>query len=453
MDAGADEEVEENKSTDYGKIATAISNMQHRDIPIALPYINKANFGFFPDEEHNQIIYALKAINGIGDDVVRLILENRPYRCMEDFYTRMIDTKLIKNSQMLKLIKAGAFNEFDTDREKLMKSFIKRYLVTECTSLGMQQFNRLISLDEKYGFVPGDLKLAIRHVYFKNYVLDDAFFYKNAVIEGRKIPKVGYHDRLFELDDTAMKFFLEYYTEDSVEDVKGEHYIISEKKFKKEYEKQISDLKEWLSNPETLKQYNHYLLQDVMEEYASGTESHWEMEALSVYATTEHELATVDNELYGVKNYFEMPEEPVVYDYYKKRVKVKEGDSYRTEWKEFPKYKIQRIAGTVLDKNKDKHFITLLTTDGVVMVKFNKGQFAHYNQQISEIQDDGKKKVLEKSWFERGNKILVCGYRQGDIFRAYKYADSVYKHSCMLIKDINPDGTIQAAVERCNVNE
>lgn len=453
MDAGADEEVEENKSTDYGKIATAISNMQHRDIPVALPYINKANFGFFPDEEHNQIIYALKAINGIGDDVVRLILENRPYRGMEDFYTRMIDTKLIKNSQMLKLIKAGAFNEFDANRRKLMESFVRRYLVTECASLGMQQFNRLISLDEKYRFVPGDLKLAIRHVHFKNYVLDDAFFYKNVIIEGRKIPKAGYHDRLFKLDDAAMKFFLEYYPEDSVEDVKGEHYIISEKKFKKEYEKQIADLKEWLSNPETLKQYNHYLLQDVMEEYVSGTESHWEMEALSVYATTEYELATVDNELYGIKNYFEMPEEPVVYDYYKKRVKVKEGDTYRTEWKEFPKYKIQRIAGTVLDKNKDKHFITLLTTDGVVMVKFNKGQFAHYNQQISEIQDDGKKKVLEKSWFERGNKILVCGYRQGDIFRAYKYADSVYKHSCMLIKDINPDGTIQAAVERCNVNE
>ena len=49
--------------------------MQHTNIPIALPYINQANFGFSPDEEHNQIIYALKAINGIGDDVVRILLQ------------------------------------------------------------------------------------------------------------------------------------------------------------------------------------------------------------------------------------------------------------------------------------------------------------------------------------------------------------------------------------------
>ena len=64
---------------------------------------------FSPDEEHNRIIYALKAINGIGDDVVRILLENRPYRDMQDFYERMIETKLIKNSQMMQLIKKQEF--------------------------------------------------------------------------------------------------------------------------------------------------------------------------------------------------------------------------------------------------------------------------------------------------------------------------------------------------------
>ena len=190
------------------------------------------------------------------------------------------------------------------------------------------------------------------------------------------------------------------------------------------------------------------MTQSAIEEYASGTVSKWEMDALSVYATSKHELYNMEEAKYGVENYFDMPEEPDVYSYYNKKIRVKDGDVYRTEYKEVPKYVITRIAGTVLDKNKDKHFISLLTKYGVVSVKFNKGQFANYNQQISKIQDDGKKKVLEKSWFERGNKLIICGYRQGDIFRAYKYADTVYKHSCMLIKEIKDNGDILASLER-----
>lgn len=422
--------------------------MQQRNIPIALPSINQAKFGFSPDEKNNQIIYGLKAINGIGDDVVRTIIDNRPYRSIEDFYDRMISTKLIKNSQMLQLIKAGAFNEFESNREELMEDFTKTFLVNECKSLGMQQFNRLIELDKKYLFIPENLKLAIRHVNFKSYVLNESFFYKNVIIDGRKIPKVGYHDRLYKLDDISMPFFLEYYSEDSVEEVSSTYYVISEKKFKKENLKEIEPLKEWLSKPETLKLYNYYMIKDALEEYASGNISRWEMESLSIYATTEHELQNIDEEKYGIENYFNMPEEPKVYSYYNKKVRIKVGESYKTEYKEVPKYVITRVAGTVLDKNKDKHFISLLTKYGVVSVKFNKGQFANYNQQISKIQDDGKKKVLEKSWFERGNKLVICGYRQGDIFRAYKYADSVYKHSCMLIKEVKNNGEILASLER-----
>ena len=422
--------------------------MQQRNIPIALPYINQAKFGFSPDEKNNQIIYGLKAINGIGDDVVRLLLENRPYKNIEDFYERMVCTKLIKNSQMLQLIKAGAFNEFGISREDVMQDFIKTFLVNECKSLGMQQFNRLVELDNQYHFIPENLKLAIRHVNFKSYVLDDAFFYKKVIIKGKKIPKSGYHDRLYELNEESMSFFLEYYSEDSVEEVKGTYYVISEKKFKKENLRNIEPLKQWLGKQETLDLYNYYMTQSAIEEYASGTVSKWEMDALSVYATSKHELYNMDETKYGVENYFDMPEEPDVYSYYNKKIRVKDGDVYRTEYKEVPKYVITRIAGTVLDKNKDKHFISLLTKYGVVSIKFNKGRFANYNQQISKIQDDGKKKVLEKSWFERGNKLIICGYRQGDIFRAYKYADTVYKHSCMLIKEIKDNGDILASLER-----
>ena len=70
--------------------------MQHRGIDIAFPLINEAGFDFKPDEKNNRIIYSLKAINGIGDDVVRQIMEYRPYKNFDDFLIRMYDTKIIK---------------------------------------------------------------------------------------------------------------------------------------------------------------------------------------------------------------------------------------------------------------------------------------------------------------------------------------------------------------------
>ena len=60
VNAGADEQVEDNKSTNYGKIATAISNMQKRGENITLPLINSMDFGFIPDEEHDRISILLK---------------------------------------------------------------------------------------------------------------------------------------------------------------------------------------------------------------------------------------------------------------------------------------------------------------------------------------------------------------------------------------------------------
>ena len=77
INAGADENVEDNKSTAYGKVGIAVSNMQKEGITIANPDINEAQFSFDPDVENNAIIYALKAINGIGDDSVKKWLIQR----------------------------------------------------------------------------------------------------------------------------------------------------------------------------------------------------------------------------------------------------------------------------------------------------------------------------------------------------------------------------------------
>lgn len=455
VNAGADEEIEENKSTDYGKIATAISNMQHQGINVDLPLINKADFGFVPDEPNNRIIYSLKAINGIGDDIVKEILDARPFSSMDDFYSKMVETGIITVSKMIPLIKAGCFTELDNpDRRVTMEYYLKRYVIKPVTKLTLAQFSKLMQFNELYHIIPKELDLPVRHKYFKDYVLNDVFLYKKYIDpeSKRKLPKCGYHDRWFKLDDSAMIFFKDYYNDSIIEEISDGRYVISEKKFIKANEKFLKPLKEWFESEDAIEAYNRCLLREVWNKYASGSISKWEMDSLSYYKDP-HELIGLQNEVYGVVDFFKLPEQPQIDSFYTRNIKQEvDGKSVWIQ-KEFPKYKIVRLAGTVIDRNKDRHMVSLLTTTGVVTLKFNKGQFLHYDKQISTINPDGSKTTEEKSWFTRGNKILVSGYRSENLFRVYKYADSLYKHTCNLITEIYENGTVSVATERVNTNE
>ena len=120
--------------------------------------------------------------------------------------------------------------------------------------------------------------------------------------------------------------------------------------------------------------------------------------------------------------------------------------------RQIPIFKLYRIAGTILDKDKAKKTVTLLTTDGVVTVKIFGAVFTHYDKQISEKGADGKKHVIEKSWLSRGNKIIVTGIKQSDGFLAKKYKNTPH-HLVELITDIREDGTILTRGERAEAME
>ena len=89
-------------------------------------------------------------------------------------------------------------------------------------------------------------------------------------------------------------------------------------------------------------------------------------------------------------------------------------------------FKITRICGTVIDKDKNKNTITLLTPDGVVPVKIWKNQYAKWDRQLSERGADGVKHVVEKSWFQRGTKLIITGIRREDNFIPKKYKNTEY---------------------------
>ncbi|MGG1444913.1 hypothetical protein ABE354_23255 [Brevibacillus laterosporus] len=418
INAGADEDNEDNKGTNYGKVASAIGQMQKRGIKIALPDINKADLGFKPDIENKRIVFGLKGINGIGDDIVQVILKNRPYISFDDFLTRLFSSGQIKKGQVVKLIKAGCFDEIG-ERYEIMKQFIS-HIYEPKQKLNMQNFNALI----EHEVIPDDYALLVRFYKFKKYISKNVY---------KTIHKPK--DKWLLLDSITTNFFDQHFSGTSVVEVNNGQLIISESKFKKEYDKKMDAIKPWLQSGESLNDFNSKLYSQEWNKYAEGSISKWEMDSLSFYYH-EHELIHVNVEKYGVVDFEKLPEEPKVIG------------SYQYRGQERPKYEIVRIAGTVLDKDKNKHTVTILTTTGVVTVKFYDGVFAHYNKQLSRIKSDEKKEVLEGSWFTRGNKLLIAGYRRGAQFRPYKYVDSVYSHTVSLIEDIGENGDLLVKTER-----
>lgn len=439
VDSGS---LDEDGNTNYGKIATAIARIKKEGIKINLPLINSAEKNFIPDEATNSIYYSLKAINGVGDDDIENIINNRPFASLQDFCERMMIPKIIKNSTMISLIKAGCFEDIDgVNRAATMERYLRGYVHAPNTSLTMSNIARMTELN----IIPEDIKETLRLIKYKAYVTSDNFLYQTVINGGKKVPKVGYHDRLFKLDDIAMEYFKANFNEDSVVEVIGQSYVISEKLFSKQVDSKIESVKLWLKSENTLNGFNEATYRELWKKHASGTISTWEMASLSFYYTR-HELDGLNLKKYGVTDYFNLPREPESYDSFVRYIDGKQIF--------IPKYNIVRLAGTVLNADNMHYTVSLLTTTGTVNVKFNKGQYAFYNRQISaHVNGEAKKTVLDRSWFKRGTLLLVCGYRQDDNFRAYRYKDTVYLHTVALIDKINPDGTLDLRFERENPDE
>lgn len=419
-----DKEAEEKKkrATNYGKVAAAIGNMRQRGVKIDLPDINKADFGFRPDLKNDSIVYGLKGINGIGDDVVHEVINHSPYKSFDHFLETMYDSSIVKKGQLVQLIKAGCFDSFG-DRLEMMKQFVSKIYEPK-QKLTMQNMSMLIN----YNVIPEQLSLCSRYYKYRNYISKNVY-------KTEKKPK----NRLLMLDDIATPFFHEHFTDASVVDYQDGKIIISENAFMKEYEPKMEAIREWMNEPSALKELNEQIFEEEWCKYGEGSLSQWEMDALCFYYH-EHELAHIDRDKYSIDNYFELPDNPIVSHSYTDRKGINR-----------EQYELCRLVGTVLDKDKKKHTVTLLTPEGVVNVQFYGGAFSHYNKQISQPVGGGKKEVLEKSWFTRGNKLLLTGFKRGNKFIPRKYRDSVYQHIVAIINDIDDQGNVNLITDRVRI--
>jgi DNA polymerase-3 subunit alpha len=217
-------------------------------------------------------------------------------------------------------------------------------------------------------------------------------------------------------------------------------YIVKKTKIKSILDNKIENMvKDVLNSKVTVEQYNKLKLKELYDKHAEGNIFKWEMDSMNYYKTG-HELDCVNKERYTIQNFFDLPYDPIVNDSWTNR-----------NGKEFKRYKLSLIMGTVLDRDKTKHTVSLLTTDGVVTCKLYDGAFNFYNKTISQILPNGKKKRVEESWFKRGTKILVYGFRMGDQFKPRKYKNSIFQHSVMRINEVNEDGTIVVQQERTEI--
>lgn len=432
-------------------MGTAIAKVQKEGVPITLPVINDADFGFKPDIPNDRIIFGLKGINSINTELAQAIINNRPYSSMEDFAEKMLVAheiveengeiftipSIIKKSQMLQLIKAGCFTELhNQDRAETMRWFLQNYVFSPAEKLGLNQLGKITELE----IIPSKVELAYKMTNFKKYVLSDGNLVEKHIDPDKKMVKRGYHDGYYLLDENSQPFFNEHFTEDSVIRVQGQYYVVSEKKFIKEVDSYIQPLKDWLSDPSTIELYNQRLFEQVWKDYASGSKEHWNMQALTYYEIGKHELENIDEDTYGIVNYFDLPEEPEPYEWYTRYI--------GGQPKKIPKFKISCIAGAVVNADNGHHTVTLVTKYGPVNVKVNKGKYSYYNKRISEMGEDGKKHVIEESWFKRGTLLRICGIKRDDQFWPMNYTDTIYTHTINLITEVHEDGTLLMQYER-----
>lgn len=420
------EEDTSSKTTDYGKIAKSIYRAKEGGVIVKAPSINDSELIFSPHEQDNSILFGLGAISGINNDIVSQILSNRPYTSFTDFYNKnAYKGSLVTKSKFIQLIKAGCFDEFEPNRRVVMRQYF--ILSTpNVTSLAMNNIGQI-----KAARVPIP-KSIIGPYNFRKYVCNKQFKYGNH-------PKFK-SKTLYWLDQKALKYFENHCKSSMVEGVdywfEDDRWVVVDKSLEKLFAPSIETLKDYINTPEFLDKFNKARAKQSMIESVDGLDvNRWSLDSCSFYSK-QHEYADVNAVKYNITPFEQLPEEPVfITQSFKGR-----------EWKQFS---LSQIMGVVLARNDNNHIVTILDYhDNVVNVKFDGGLYAYMKQQISVINPDGSKTVTDKSWFARGQGLILTGYRYGDDFRIKNYSRSVFPYKVIKVDGINDDGSLELTTER-----
>lgn len=420
-----DDSKEEDKrvvGTDYTKLAKALGDILSKNIKISLVDINNSGYSFKPDLENNTILFGMKGLNKVGDPIIEQIIAGRPYNGIVDFINRCPLNKTV----MISLIKAGAFDKIDEHWAKEINSNTRKVIMTYYLTQ-VCGFKKRITLQNFNGLIQ------------KNLVPESLAFEKEVFLFNKFLKANQKKGEQYVLNDKCYTFYERYFDLNLIDFISDKAYI-SQSDWDKEYQLVMDNARVWIkeNQQQILDELNQSLFLEAWNKYAVGELADWEMESLCFYYN-EHPLKKVDTEKYGIVDFKDLPVQPEA-EYYIKR-----------KGNEIPIYKTYKIVGTVIGKTDTRSSISLLTTSGVVNVKFTKDYFAMYNRQISEKQADGSKKIVDKGWMNRGTKVMVTGFRREDTFQAktYKHTPTHQFYKIISLKN----GEITLEHERAGLEE
>lgn len=430
IETEAEEQKEKRVAPNYGKIAKAISDAQLSGVRIELPDINTSQPDFVPDVEHNAILYSLQAINVVNPELMDRIIKGRPYTSLEDFWDRVQPEK----NQMVGLIKAGCFdNLYKEPRTRIMRRFFNKLAEDlHPAKTTLTKTHMMKSLD--FGLQLTQHETAIRVYKFKKY-LD-----KNCKDTESKVRRYIFNE------EACVKFF-NTYIKDKLNISKDDYgylddkIILREAPFTKLVDEFLAELMTYLNSPEGLDQY-HKLeveaeIKSLEEKHASGTIASWEMETMCFYHEA-HELASLNDVYYNVKNFEQLPEYPQG-----RIVQTKSGEEREV-------FDLCTVAGTVIANNNTKHTVTILTKFGVVTLKLFSQLYTDFNQKFSVMNPSKPKEkiVIDDSWFKRGKLIIAYGYRKENMFNVRVDRSEGFPRSIGLIENVRIDGMAEIRYKR-----
>ncbi len=347
------------KGTDFAEVSRAVNDMKET---VSLPDINKSQMKFITRD--GKTLFSLKAISGLDTNTLAAIIDNRPFNSLQDFYERMVETKLTSAKKAIVLVKSGAFDNLEgVDRRTIMMNLVK-LIVPPKDKITMVQLPYVEHI------VPAEFSNVLKMHNFRN------------KIEGRN--KV-------EMNKDLEKEFVNNYSNDVEYDFNNGQLEIDLKSWKKYYNKEIKVLKEEIKKPEYAEEFTRQKRKEFWVNECIGSIPEWEIETV-MFNKNDFVLDTqAISRVYPISNFDGLQNEPIAH----------------TNEKGFNSYDTSFIAGVVIGKVNLKRIVYLLTEhSGVVPVKMTKNNFTKYQEKLEN----------DLPWFEKGNAIVVQGYKSGEAF-------------------------------------
>lgn len=355
------------KGTDYTEVSKAVNSMRDS---IVLPNINKSQLKFTAQD--GEVLYGLKPIIGLDTNTLDAIIENRPFKSLKDYYTRMIDTKLTSTKKTISLIKSGAMDH--------LEDMSRRHIMAELVKLEIPQKDKVTMVQLPYyrDIIPSEFDKLLELHDFRSKIKGKNKEPMNKDIEQEFIKKYSKH--------------VDYKFTDELE--------IDIKSFEKYYNKEIKPLKEEIKKPVYAQEFTKKKRQEYWLKECQGSISEWEIDTI-LFNSDEFVVDTEQvSERHKITEFDDLKNLPFI----------------GTNERGFREYEISAITGVVVGYNNQKKLVYVLTKDsGVVTIKMSRKKYTHYQE----------KTEADDSWWLRGTKLVLLGYKNGEAF--YVKGNQIYR--------------------------